>query len=61
MMPRAWIKRDFCRGLQTPAKLARRYYMSQTAIRRRLTELGLAPGSDHRLPVAVHPAPWSTP
>jgi hypothetical protein len=61
MMPRAWIKRDFCRGLQTPAKLARRYYMSQTAIRRRLSELGLAPGSDHRLPVAVHPAPWSTP
>ena len=43
MMPRAWIKHDFCRGLQTPARLARRYFMSQPAVRRRLAELGLAP------------------
>lgn len=61
MMPRAWIKRDFCRGLQTPSQLARRYFMSPTAIRRRLAELGLAPVRDHRLPKAKHPAPWSRP
>jgi hypothetical protein len=61
MMPRAWIKRDFCRGLQTPARLTRRYFMSQQAIRRRLTELGLARASDQRLPEARYPAPWSMP
>lgn len=60
MMPRAWIKRDFCRGLQTPGKLARRYYMSKKAMTRRLTELGLARVSDRRLPEARYPAPWST-
>lgn len=60
MMPRAWIKRDFCHGYQTSAKLARRYYMSQEATTRRLAELGLAPVRDHLLPEAVHPAPWST-
>jgi hypothetical protein len=59
MMPRAWIKRDFYRGMQQVATLARRYYMSQAAIRRRLAELGLAPIRDHRLPEAKHPAPWS--
>jgi Zn-dependent peptidase ImmA (M78 family) len=60
MMPRAWFKRDFCHGYQTPTKLARRYYMSQEAATRRLAELGLAPVRDHLLPEAVHPAPWST-
>ena len=61
MMPRAWIKRDFCQGgLQAPAKLARHYYMSQPAMTRRLRELGLAPVRDHLLPAARHPAPWST-
>lgn len=59
MMPRAWIKRDFYRGLQTAPKLARRYFMSEVAMRRRLADLGLAPVSDHLLPVARHPAPWS--
>lgn len=60
MMPRAWVKRDFCRGYQTATKLARRYYMSQEAATRRLAELGLAPVGDHLLPEAKHPAPWST-
>jgi hypothetical protein len=59
MMPRAWIKRDFCSGLQTPNELARRYYMSPSAIRVRLDELGLAPVRDHLLPVAKYPAVWS--
>lgn len=59
MMPRAWIKRDYCQGLQRPATLARRYYMSQPAMSRRLAELGLAPLADHLLPEAIHPAPWS--
>jgi len=61
MMPRAWIKRDFCRGLQVPARLARRYFMSRSAVRRRLAELGLTPVRDHRLPEAKHPGPWSRP
>lgn len=59
MMPRVWIKHDFYGGMQRVATLARRYYMSQQAIRRRLAELGLAPVRDHRLPEAKHPAPWS--
>jgi hypothetical protein len=59
MMPRAWIKHDFCRGLQQVATLAQRSYMSKEAMTRRLAELGLAPISDHRLPEAKHPAPWS--
>src|SRR3712207_4655449 len=33
MMPRAWIKHDWCSGLQRVATLARRYYMSHQAIR----------------------------
>lgn len=60
MMPRAWIKRDFCHGYQSSSKLARRYYMSHPAVTRRLAELGLAPVRDHLLPAATHPAPWST-
>ena len=59
MMPRAWIKRDFCNGLQAPEDLARRYFMSRPAMQLRLDELGLAPVRDHLLPVAKHPAAWS--
>jgi hypothetical protein len=43
LMPRAWIKRDWCRGLQRPTELARRYYVSVEAMTTRLSELGLAP------------------
>jgi len=60
MMPRPWIKHDWCGGLQRVATLARRYYMSQQAVRRRLAELGLAPVRDHQLPEPKHPAPWSS-
>lgn len=59
MMPRAWIKRDFCRGIQRVEALARRYFVSTIAMRRRLADLGLAPISDHLLPIATHPAAWS--
>lgn len=41
LMPRPWIKHDFCGGLQTPYKLARRYYVSTRAMTTRLSELGL--------------------
>ncbi len=43
LMPRAWIKRDWCRGLQRPGALARRYYVSREAMTTRLSELGLTP------------------
>jgi hypothetical protein len=59
MMPRAWIKRDFYGGMQRVGTLARRYYMSQQAIRRRLAELGLARVNDKRLPEPKYPVPWS--
>lgn len=59
MMPRAWIKRDYCSGIQAPDELARRYFMSRLAMQLRLDELGLAPVRDHLLPVARYPAPWS--
>ena len=41
LMPRAWIKRDWCSGLQKINALARRYYVSQEAMSTRLAELGL--------------------
>lgn len=43
LMPRAWVKRDWYRGLQDPRELAGRYYVSLEAMRTRLSELGLAP------------------
>lgn len=41
LMPRSWIKRDWCRGLQTLDQLARRYAVSSEAMAIRLAELGL--------------------
>jgi hypothetical protein len=41
LMPRAWIKHDFCGGLQNIHDLARRYYVSEEAMSTRLAELGL--------------------
>lgn len=41
LMPRAWIKRDFCDGMQRPRDLARRYFVSVDAMTTRLSELGL--------------------
>lgn len=41
LMPRAWIKRDWCSGLQKISALARRYYVSQEAMSTRLAEIGL--------------------
>ncbi len=43
LMPRPWIKRDWCSGLQKTAVLARRYYVSIEAMSTRLSELGLGP------------------
>jgi IrrE N-terminal-like domain len=43
LMPRPWIKHDFCGGLQAPYRLARRYYVSTQAMKTRLSELGLTP------------------
>lgn len=43
LMPRAWVKRDWCRGVQRTRDLARRYYVSTDAMDTRLSELGLAP------------------
>jgi Zn-dependent peptidase ImmA (M78 family) len=41
LMPRAWVKRDYGRGLQDARQLARRYGVSPAAMQRRLRELGL--------------------
>ena len=45
LMPRAWIKRDWCSGLQRVPELARRYYVSEEAMSTRLSEIGLTPMS----------------
>jgi IrrE N-terminal-like domain len=52
LMPRVWIKRDWCAGLQDILKLARRYYVSTEAMSTRLSELGLTP-----MTLAVEPGP----
>lgn len=41
LMPRGWIKADWCSGLQDVGALARRYYVSREAMTTRLSELGL--------------------
>ena len=41
LMPRTWIKRDWCSGLQNIRELARRYFVSEEAMTTRLSELGL--------------------
>jgi predicted transcriptional regulator len=43
LMPRAWVKRDWCEGIQKLPVLARRYYVSTEAMTTRLSELGLTP------------------
>jgi Zn-dependent peptidase ImmA (M78 family) len=43
LMPRAWVKRDWCHGMQRPRALAQRYYVSTEAMTTRLSELGLVP------------------
>jgi predicted transcriptional regulator len=43
LMPRTWVKRDWCAGRQRPRELARRYYVSVEAMTTRLSELGLGP------------------
>jgi predicted transcriptional regulator len=41
LMPRAWIKRDFGKGIQAVELLARRYDVSRVAMNRRLIDLRL--------------------
>jgi hypothetical protein len=41
LMPRSWLTRDWCGGLQNLARLAGRYRVSRRAMEVRLTELGL--------------------
>lgn len=41
LMPRGWIKTDWCAGTQDVRDLARRYYVSVEAMTTRLSELGL--------------------
>lgn len=41
LMPRAWIKRDWCAGRQSLHELTRRYGVSTEAMAIRLAELGL--------------------
>lgn len=45
LMPRPWIKHDYCSGIQRVEALARRYYVSQEAMTTRLSELGLTPAT----------------
>lgn len=41
LMPRPWVKHDYCGGMQKVGLLARRYYVSREAMTTRLSELGL--------------------
>ena len=41
LMPRAWVKRDWCSGMQSITQLAKRYFVSEEAMSTRLSELGL--------------------
>lgn len=50
LMPRAWIKRDWCAGFQNPRELARRYFVSTEAMTTRLSELGLGPFTKAKRP-----------
>jgi hypothetical protein len=43
LMPRPWLKHDWCGGLQTPRELARHYFVSAEAMKTRLSEIGLTP------------------
>jgi hypothetical protein len=52
LMPRVWLKRDWCAGLQGLSDLARRYFVSEEAMSTRLSELGLTP-----ITLAIEPAP----
>ena len=52
LMPRSWVKRDWCSGRQNISRLARRYHVSREAMRTRLSELGLTP-----MTLAIEPAP----
>lgn len=52
LMPRPWIKRDWCGGMQKICDLSRRYYVSEEAMSTRLSEIGLAP-----ITLAVEPGP----
>jgi hypothetical protein len=54
LMPRAWVKRDWCEGVQRTRELAWRYYVSHEAMNTRLSELGLTVGVDKRLPAGRH-------
>jgi predicted transcriptional regulator len=45
LMPRPWLKHDWCGGQQNVRALARRYYVSPEAMSTRLSELGLTPMS----------------
>lgn len=60
LMPRAWIKHDWCSGLQRIPELARRYFVSEEAMTTRLSELGLTtptlavePGQGRHLELAA--------
>jgi hypothetical protein len=43
LMPRPWVKHDYYGGMQSVHKLARRYFVSEVAMTKRLRELGLTP------------------
>lgn len=45
LMPRVWVKRDWCAGMQRIDDLAHRYYVSPAAMTNRLSDLGIAPPS----------------
>lgn len=59
LMPRPWIKRSYCNErIQDPIALARRFVVSQVAMRRRLVALGLTDHTPRCLPaLAASTAP----
>lgn len=48
LMPEAWVRADWERGLRDEQQLARRYGVHRRGVQRRLVELGLAKTSDYR-------------
>lgn len=50
LMPRPWVKRVYCGGLQTLPALAQAFGVSQAAMKVRLSQIGLTPPGPRCLP-----------
>jgi Zn-dependent peptidase ImmA (M78 family) len=50
LMPRPWVKRAYCGGLQSLPALAKAFHVSQAAMTVRLNQIGLTPPQPRCLP-----------